>query len=116
MQAKWPTYAFCIGAFWVAAAVAVVCLISAAVGVMGWVWFFWAVVGVVGSLGAIRRAHQRAIYEAEAARVMDRVQTRLQSSHPMGGATYDEFLEAAKAEGVDVERFAAEYPRPEEGK
>jgi fatty acid desaturase len=114
MQVKWLTYEFCIGTFWVAAVVAVVCLISAAVGLIGWGWFFFAVVAIVWSLSAIRRAHQRTIYDAGAARVMDRVQTRLQSSHPNGGVTFDEYVEALRAEGVsDAERFAAEYPRPE---
>lgn len=111
----WLTHEAPYAAFWVTAAFAVVCLVGAAVGLIGWVWFFLAVAGIVGSLRALHLAHQRGIYEAEADRVMDRVQKRLQSSHPNGGVTFDEYVEALRAEGVpDVERFAAEYPRPEE--
>ena len=111
----WLTHEAPYAAFWVTAAFAVLCLVGAAVGLIGWVWFFLAVTGVVGSLRAL---HLRMIYEAEEAeayRVMDRVRKRLQSSHPNGGVTLNEYVEALRAEGVaDVERFAAEYPRPEE--
>jgi hypothetical protein len=65
-----------------------------------------AVAGVVASIRALHRTDlgSRDVYKAEADRVMDSVQERLQS-----------FLEALRAEEVpDVERFAAKHPRPEE--
>jgi uncharacterized iron-regulated membrane protein len=117
MQA-WLTHEGPYAAFWLASVVAVVCLVGAAVSLIRWVWFFLAVAGIAGSLYALHRAHQREIYkahEAEADRVMDRVQKRLQSSHPDGGVTFEEYVKALRAEGVPgAERFAAEYPRPEE--
>lgn len=101
-------------AFWVTSAVAVACLVGAAVGLMRWMWFFLAVAAILGSLRALHNMHQREIrkaYEAEADRMMDRVQKRLQSSHPDGGVTFEEYVKALRAEGVpDAERFAAEYP------
>src|SRR5881396_967405 len=73
--------------------------------------------GILGSLHALHIARQRDIrraYEAEADRLMDRVQKRLQSSHPDGRVTFDDYVKALKAEGVPgAERVAAQYPRPE---
>lgn len=114
---SWLTHEAPYAAFWVTSAVAVVCLVGAAVDLIRWVWLFLAVAGIVGSLRALHGAHQREIHkaqEAEADRVMDRVQKRLQSSHPDGGVTFEEYVKALTAEGVPgAERFAAEYPRPE---
>jgi hypothetical protein len=112
----WLTHEGPYTAFWVTSAVAVVCLVGAAVGLIRWMWFFFAVAGIVGSLRALHGARQREIHKTyEAERVMGRVQKRLQSSHPNGGATFEDYVEALRAEGVPgAERFAAEYPRPKE--
>jgi len=114
MQA-WMTHEGPYAAFWVTSAGAVVGLVGAAVGLIRWVWLFLAVAGIVASLYALHRAHQREIHkahEAEADRLMDRVQKRLQASHPGGGVTFEDYVKALKAEGVPgAERFAAEYLR-----
>jgi len=104
-------------AFWISAVVALVCLVGAVVGLIRWFWLLFGVAGILGSLHALHIARQRDIrraYEAEADRLMDRVQKRLQSSHPDGRVTFDDYVKALKAEGVPgAERVAAQYPRPE---
>ena len=114
---SWLTDEGPYAAFWITSVVALACLVGAAVGLIRWVWFLLAVAGILGSLRALHAAHQRDIrkaYEAEADRVMDRVQKRLQLSHPDGRVTFEDYVKALKAEGVPgAERFAAEYPRPE---
>ena len=80
----WLTHEAPYAAFWVTAAVAVMCLVGAAVGLIRWVWFLFAGAGVVGSLRALHRAHQREIhnvYQAEAD----------------GEVTFDEYVEALRA-------------------
>ena len=109
------TYEAPYAAFWIIAAFALVCLVSAVVGLIGWVWFLLAGAAFVGTLHAIHRVYLRRVYEAEADHVMDHVMERLKPSHPNGGVTFDENVAALRAEGVpDVERFTAEYPRPKE--
>lgn len=57
----WLTHEGPYAVFWVTSAIAVVCLVDAAAGLIRWVWVFLAIAGILGSLHAVHRAmpHRR---------------------------------------------------------
>jgi len=101
--------------FWMSTLATLACFVAAAVGLIRWLWVLLPLAGILASLPALHLARTREVqeaYEAEADRLMERVQKRLQLSHPDGKITFEDYVKALKAEGVPgAERFAAEYLR-----